>query len=171
MRFLFTLRRLVLRKTYSGSRIQGSKRHRIQDPGPQHCHKDFCSPWSAWWWERIPCCRVRRRCPQPSRSPARCTLHRKATIQYKNKLIKDHREQKNMIYSSVFRIRIHLIRIHKGRPSYIRNPSAITRKRKHPALQIGISYFFSILLVIFAFAFINPLYLAQNNNHLVQKID
>ncbi len=26
-------------KTYSGSRIQGSKRHRILDPDPQHCHK------------------------------------------------------------------------------------------------------------------------------------
>jgi hypothetical protein len=25
-------------KTYSGSRIQGSKRHRIPDPDPQHCH-------------------------------------------------------------------------------------------------------------------------------------
>jgi len=24
-------------KTYSGSRIQGSKRHRIPDPDPQHC--------------------------------------------------------------------------------------------------------------------------------------
>ncbi len=24
-------------KTYSGSRIQGSKRHRIPDPEPQHC--------------------------------------------------------------------------------------------------------------------------------------
>jgi hypothetical protein len=26
-------------KTYSGSRIQGSKRHRIPDPDPQHCLK------------------------------------------------------------------------------------------------------------------------------------
>jgi hypothetical protein len=26
-----------LEKTYSGSRIQGSKRHRIPDPDPQHC--------------------------------------------------------------------------------------------------------------------------------------
>jgi hypothetical protein len=26
-------------KTYSGSRIQGSKRHRIPDPDPQHCTK------------------------------------------------------------------------------------------------------------------------------------
>jgi hypothetical protein len=25
-------------KTYSGSRIQGSKRHRIPDPDPQHCN-------------------------------------------------------------------------------------------------------------------------------------
>jgi hypothetical protein len=25
-------------KTYSGSRIQGSKRHRIPDPDPQHCY-------------------------------------------------------------------------------------------------------------------------------------
>jgi hypothetical protein len=51
MSFLLTLERLVVRKTYSGSRIQGSKRHRIPDPDPQHCHKseDFCSPWSAWW--------------------------------------------------------------------------------------------------------------------------
>jgi hypothetical protein len=24
-------------KTYSGSRIQGSKKHRIPDPDPQHC--------------------------------------------------------------------------------------------------------------------------------------
>jgi hypothetical protein len=24
-------------KNYSGSRIQGSKRHRIPDPNPQHC--------------------------------------------------------------------------------------------------------------------------------------
>ncbi len=28
-------------KTYSGSRIQGSKRHRIPDPDPQHCPKVF----------------------------------------------------------------------------------------------------------------------------------
>ncbi len=27
-------------KTYSGSRIQRSKRHRIPDPDPQHCFKD-----------------------------------------------------------------------------------------------------------------------------------
>jgi hypothetical protein len=27
-------------KSYSGSRIQGSKRHRIPDPDPQHCGKD-----------------------------------------------------------------------------------------------------------------------------------
>jgi hypothetical protein len=27
-------------KTYSGSRIQGSKRHRIPDPDPQHCSKN-----------------------------------------------------------------------------------------------------------------------------------
>jgi hypothetical protein len=27
-------------KTYSGSRIQGSKRHRIPDPDPQHCIKE-----------------------------------------------------------------------------------------------------------------------------------
>jgi hypothetical protein len=26
-----------LEKTYSGSRIQGSKRHRLPDPDPQHC--------------------------------------------------------------------------------------------------------------------------------------
>ncbi len=26
-------------KTYSGSRIQGSKRHQIPDPDPQHCSK------------------------------------------------------------------------------------------------------------------------------------
>jgi hypothetical protein len=26
-----------IRKTHSGSRIQGSKRHRIPDPDPQHC--------------------------------------------------------------------------------------------------------------------------------------
>jgi hypothetical protein len=25
-------------KTYSGARIQGSKRHRILDPDPQHCN-------------------------------------------------------------------------------------------------------------------------------------
>jgi hypothetical protein len=29
-------------KTYSGSRIQGSKRHRISDPDPQHCFLLFC---------------------------------------------------------------------------------------------------------------------------------
>jgi hypothetical protein len=28
-------------KTYSGSRIQGSKRHRIPDPDPQHRKKIF----------------------------------------------------------------------------------------------------------------------------------
>jgi hypothetical protein len=28
-------------KTYSGSRIQGSKRHRIPDPDPQHCVNGF----------------------------------------------------------------------------------------------------------------------------------
>jgi hypothetical protein len=27
----------IREKTYSGSRIQGSKRHRIPDPDPQHC--------------------------------------------------------------------------------------------------------------------------------------
>jgi hypothetical protein len=27
----------IRKKTYSGSRIQGSKRHRIPDPDPQHC--------------------------------------------------------------------------------------------------------------------------------------
>jgi hypothetical protein len=26
--------------THSGSRIQGSKRHRIPDPDPQHCRQD-----------------------------------------------------------------------------------------------------------------------------------
>jgi len=31
-------------KTYSGSRIQGSKRHRIPDPDPQHC-KNFLLSW------------------------------------------------------------------------------------------------------------------------------
>jgi hypothetical protein len=30
-------------KTYSGSRIQGSKRHRIPDPDPQHCFASFIS--------------------------------------------------------------------------------------------------------------------------------
>jgi hypothetical protein len=30
-------------KTYSGSRIKGSKRHRIPDPDPQHCWR---------WWVR-----------------------------------------------------------------------------------------------------------------------
>jgi hypothetical protein len=32
-------------KTFSGSRIQGSKRHRIPDPDPQQCRKlsEFCS--------------------------------------------------------------------------------------------------------------------------------
>ncbi len=28
-------------KTYSGSRIQGSKRHRIPDPDPQHCSPSY----------------------------------------------------------------------------------------------------------------------------------
>jgi hypothetical protein len=28
-------------KIYSGSRIQGSERHRIQDPDPQHCYSVF----------------------------------------------------------------------------------------------------------------------------------
>ncbi len=28
----------IRKKTYSGSRIQGSKRHRIPDPDPQHCY-------------------------------------------------------------------------------------------------------------------------------------
>ncbi len=30
-------------KIYSGSRIQGSKRHRIPDPDPQHCYKHCCN--------------------------------------------------------------------------------------------------------------------------------
>jgi hypothetical protein len=29
----------IRKKTYSGSRIQGSKRYRIPDPDPQHCKK------------------------------------------------------------------------------------------------------------------------------------
>jgi hypothetical protein len=32
-------------KTYSGSRIQGSKRHRIPDPDPQHCSSVRQSPY------------------------------------------------------------------------------------------------------------------------------
>jgi hypothetical protein len=32
-------------KTYSGSRIQGSKRHRIPDPDPQHCCCDRLIPF------------------------------------------------------------------------------------------------------------------------------
>jgi hypothetical protein len=31
-------------KTYSGSRIQGSKRHRIPDPDPQHCFHVYQVP-------------------------------------------------------------------------------------------------------------------------------
>jgi hypothetical protein len=34
-------------KTYSGSRIQGSKRHRIPDPDPQHCQQVFISVKTA----------------------------------------------------------------------------------------------------------------------------
>ncbi len=32
-------------KTYSGSRIQGSKRHRIPDPDPQHCRLQSPVVW------------------------------------------------------------------------------------------------------------------------------
>jgi hypothetical protein len=32
-------------KTYSGSRIQGSKRHLIPDPDPQHC---YALIWLSW---------------------------------------------------------------------------------------------------------------------------
>jgi hypothetical protein len=32
-------------KIYSGSRIQGSKRHRIPDPDPQHCKKHWNKTW------------------------------------------------------------------------------------------------------------------------------
>jgi hypothetical protein len=44
-------------KTYSGSRIQGSKRHRIPDPDPQHCS---LGPFSPRWWGPV------WRCPGPA---------------------------------------------------------------------------------------------------------
>ncbi len=37
-----------LEKTYSGSRIQGSERHRIPDPDPQHCVNDITDPDPTW---------------------------------------------------------------------------------------------------------------------------
>jgi hypothetical protein len=44
-------------KTYSGSRIQGLKRHRIPDPDPQHClevRKNFFSHRVVEDWNRVP---------------------------------------------------------------------------------------------------------------------
>jgi hypothetical protein len=35
-------------KTYSGSRIQGSKRNRIPDPDPQHCSPATHAPFSIF---------------------------------------------------------------------------------------------------------------------------
>ncbi len=37
-------------KTYSGSRIQGSKRHRIPDPDPQHCLEVEYECMKTWKW-------------------------------------------------------------------------------------------------------------------------
>ncbi len=80
-----------------------------------------------------------------------------------------YHEQNIMPYYSVLQIRIHFIRIHKGRPSYRRNLQQSKGKENTQHFKLKFPIFF--LWVIFAFAFTNPLYLAQNNNHLVEKID
>jgi hypothetical protein len=42
-------------KTYSGSRIQGSKRHQIPDPDPQHCWFGYLELYwdKSWIWISI----------------------------------------------------------------------------------------------------------------------
>jgi len=43
---------MVCKKTNSGSRIQGYKRHRIPDPDPQHCPQELYSKWHSKGIER-----------------------------------------------------------------------------------------------------------------------
>ncbi len=50
-------------KTYSGSRIQGSKRHRIPDPDPQHCSRlpPLLNVIDGVDSQNIPCATLKRR--------------------------------------------------------------------------------------------------------------